>query len=300
MKRIVSIILLSMHLCLFSKYHNRNNNDDDGTNYVLNLTGKNIRLNFYAKMFGGKTWVGVELVDPLLFFGKTPSDFLSTITAKMLPEKIDMHISSSSYITVSVVDLKGKNGINHNIKGCKFPTPSMGNILKHDYKITLEGKQLVVTKLNTFSGIPIPKKRQNNLQQWPSKFQMAMLNMAPPEKIIALKDQNTSLEKGIKNLEKEIKGMRFSDGSIKPGKTAQLNNRKKMRDDKKELIKSNNKKIAKLQKEIASSTSDTPVVLNPEEAEISNDSEDETVDEDEPENSVENLVPATPATAATA
>ncbi len=284
-----------MHLCLFSKY-NSSNNDDDGTNYVLNLTGKNIRLNFYAKMFH-TTWVGVELVDPLIFGGKSPDDFLSTITAKLLPEKINMHISTSSYITVSVVDLKGKNGVNHNIKGCKFPTPSMGNFLAHDYKITLEGKQLVVTKLNTFSGIPIPKTRQTNLPQWPSKFQMAMLNMSPPEKIVALQDQNTSLEKSIKNLEKEIKGMRNSDGSIKFGKTSQLNNRKKMRDDKKELIKSNNKKIAKLQKEIASSASDAPVVLNPEEAEISNDLEDGTVDEIEPENSVDNQVPATPATA---
>ena len=323
MKKILSILLLSINFFMIETYYSSstsrssrssynsgygsssnyrsnsyrsNNNRNDSGHYIFNLTGRNVRFNFYTKRLD-TMFVGYEIVHPLLLGGNSPDGALPLITANLLPKKIDMHTLSSSYVKAKVLDL---GGINNKIKSCKFPTPSLGNLFPHDYKITLEDDQLVVTLLNTSRGIPIAGKRQTKLQQWPSVEDIAIMKMPPQEKIVAYQQQNVELQKDIDKLDKEIKSMRDKNGVIKAGMLTKINNRKAMRATKDSKIKANNRKIAHIQKQLSNPTSvNTSDDGDDDDNSDGTDIEDINDIDDSSENPESSEIPATPAKAST-
>lgn len=215
----------------------------DSGSYVFNMTGKPLILNFYAKPFGKETWIDSQTVGPLALAGKAPDDFLSTITTTLLPEIVDMHKSTSTYIRFEVLKLNSKLK-DKNYHGVKINTPSLTSLFDYDYKVILDGDRIVVTRLNTVAGIPIPGKKLSDTDQWPSKTDMAILHMPPAERIVALQAQNAHLEDDVKKLKKE-ETKYHNKGAI-----TQQKNRKRMKDEKKNKIKSNNETIARLQAQI--------------------------------------------------
>ena len=129
MKKLLFLALLGAHQLTFT------------TNYVFNLTGKNVELDF-ATSFGTPGGTPV-FVGPLALGDKSPSDFLGTITATMLPPAVDLHQSTSSKINLSA---------GNKIKG-SMKTPKITDF--NDYKITLDGKKLSMKRLDTIGGIKV-------------------------------------------------------------------------------------------------------------------------------------------------
>ncbi|MGZ6254651.1 MAG: hypothetical protein ACXWL5_01510 [Candidatus Chromulinivorax sp.] len=238
---------------------------NSGTNIIYNATGRTIVLNFYMNNTLIKNqWIDTKIVGPTLIAGKTPQDIIAGVTSSLLPQKIDMHLNTSSYITIDAFSLNSTSAKDKNVKGVKIPTPSLLDFPQRDYMITLQTIKtadkekkdiLVVQRLNTSMGIPM--KSKSNIRQWPSEKIIAIMQMTPEEKIKALEEENKKLNRSINNLKKEISSMRNSDGSIKTGKLTQMSNRKKMLKEKKDQLKKNQKKIVSLQKSIAQENATT-------------------------------------------
>ena len=129
MKKLLFLALLGAHQITFT------------TNYVFNLTGKNVELDFKTSF--GLPGGAPVFVGPLALDGKSPSDFLGTMTATMLPPAVDLHQSTSSNINLSA----GKK-----TKG-SMKTPKITDF--NDYKITLDGKKLSMKRLDTIGGIKV-------------------------------------------------------------------------------------------------------------------------------------------------
>ncbi|MDP3788053.1 MAG: hypothetical protein Q8Q60_01885 [Candidatus Chromulinivorax sp.] len=224
-----------------SQSYNQDEDEDSGS-YIFNFTGKPIILNFYTKSFG-ELWVDSATVGPLALVGGRPNDFLSTVTTTLLPSKVNMHNATSSFIRFEGLKLNSKLK-DKSIHGVKIPTPKMISF-NYDYKVTLVGDRIVVTRMNTIAGIPIPGKKASDIDQWPSKKDLAIYNMTSADRIIALEEQNTHLAKEVISLKDKEKRYRNDN------KKEKQSNRKKMKESKKKKIEENKKTISRLQSQIA-------------------------------------------------
>lgn len=248
---IVSIILSSQ--ITLTKYVN-NSNNANGKNYIANLTGRTVILNFYAKNLLTKktTWFDAKTFGPLLIKGKSPANTVDTLTSTLLPPPIDMHAATCYKIRINAFKINSHKLKDKKIKGCTIPTPSVA-FIPRDYKITLQGDQIVVKEMNTRSGIPIPGLKKSSMRQWPSEKELLILKMTPEEKIAYYKQAIEGLHNDIKELTNKIQRMHDKNGNIKPGKLTQVNNRHKMITNKKEKIKSYSSRIDNLNKNLAKS-----------------------------------------------
>lgn len=225
---------------------------NDSGSYMLNMTGKTIVITFYAKnpITKKRTWFGTKQVKPFAL-GKQGENLTDTFNSTMLPEKIDLHPLTCYEMRIDALnsDIERYMGkdilkyIDKNFKNVSMPTPSP-SFVSRDYRIELNGKQIVVTRYNTFGGIPIPGTKRSETKQWPSKSYLDIQNMNPQQQVVALKAQIEHLKGDIKNLDKEIKKYRGKNLITK------MNNRKKMRDEKRKLVRKYEEKITKLQKAI--------------------------------------------------
>ncbi len=261
MKKLLYFALVSIAYCHTNIIAN---NQNDG-NYIINLTGKLLVLNYYAKnpFTGKKTWVDIQSTPTLLLAGKNPDTFLDKISATLLPKPFDMHPMTCYQVSFDAANTNSnrfssadnffKKYKDKSIQGVTIPTPPV-DLLPHDYKVELKNNQIVVTRLNTRMLIPIPGTKQSDLQQWPSAESMRVLTMSAQEKLDYYQQKNTHLTADVKQLSKEIK--KYSDKAA----VTKMNNRKKMKTNKKEEISKNQKKIAQLQAQIAAAgTVDTTV-----------------------------------------
>lgn len=236
----------------YGRSSSRSSSKNDSGSYMLNMTGKTIVITFYAKnpITKKRTWFGTKQVKPF-FLGKQGENFTDTMSSTMLPERVDLHPLTCYEMRIDALnsDIERYMGkdilkyIDKSFKNVSLPTPAVGNVSR-DYRIELQGKQIVVTRYNTFGGIPIPGTKRSDTRQWPSKDYVAILNMNPQEQVVAFKAQIEHLKKDIVSIDKEIKKYR------KKSLTAQMNNRKKMRDEKRKLMSKYEDKVEKLQKAI--------------------------------------------------
>jgi hypothetical protein len=213
------------------------------SHYIINLTGRTILLNFYAKNpFNGKsTWYSSDTFGPLIIAGKSTTNILDTLNYQLLPSAIDMHTNTSFKVTVDAFKFNDKKAKDPKIHGTSMPTPATSPT-PNDFRVTLDGDQLVITKLDTCMGIKIKGATK---EQWPSAENIKFSRMTPAEKIPALQQKNIDLGKEITKLKKQIK---------KESNLTKINNRKKMIANKKERIKKNEGTIKKIQAEIAAAS----------------------------------------------
>jgi len=212
------------------------------THYIINLTGRTIILNFYAKNpFTGKsTWYDAKTFGPLIWAGKGTTNLLDTLNYQLLPTPIDMHTNTCFNVTVDAFKFDSSKLKDPKIHGTYMPTPATSPT-PNDFKVTLDGDQLVITQLDTCMGIKISGAEK---KQWPSAEDIRVSRLTPAEKITTLQQKNMDMQNDIKKLKKAIK---------KTSNITKKNNRRKMITNKKERIKKNEKTIAKLQAEIAAS-----------------------------------------------
>lgn len=210
------------------------------THYIINLTGRTIILNFYQKSIftGESTFYDSSIFGPLAWTGKSTTNIFDTLNMQLVPSPIDMHTNSCFKVTVDAFSLTDSKLKDPSISGTSMPTPATSPT-PNDIMITLEGKQLVITQLDTCMGIKIPG---GSRKQWPSEEDVRISNMTQQEKLTSLLAQNEHLNGDISDLERAIR---------KTSNLVKKNNRKKMIANKKELIKKNEKTIVKLQAEIA-------------------------------------------------
>ncbi len=226
------------------------------THYIINLTGRTIILNFYRKglLEDKSIWYDAKTFGPLILAGKSTTNIFDTLNYQLLPTPIDMHTNTCFKVTVDAFKFNDNKLKDPKIHGTSMPTPAT-SATPNDFKVTLEGDQLVITQLDTCMGIKISGAEK---KQWPSAQDVAIANMSPADKLVIFQQQNIDLQNNIKKLESEI---------AKTSNLVKKNNRKKMIANKKEKIKKNEKTIAKLQAEILAananqSTSATPTASN--------------------------------------
>lgn len=263
MKKMILFLILCAFINVDAK-SSKSSTKNSG-HYIINLTGKVLALNFYAKnpFTKKRTWVALETVSPLLFGGAQPANFIDTLNASVLPKPTDMHPLMCYEVTFDIVNTDPKGFSTKDIlkykdssyKGVSMPTPSI-SLIPNDYKVELQGKQIVVTRLNTSAGIPIPGTKKSDTKQWPSKEEVDLVNMSAADKLAFLEKEVSNLQGSIEKLNKEIKKYRKNHAITK------MNNRKKMRDEKEKLIKKYNKQITDLRAQIAHPTSDASVEEN--------------------------------------
>lgn len=228
--------------------------------YIINMTGRDIKLDFYMDSKElGKHWISMNVFGPLALAGKSPDDFLATITATILPPAIDMHIYSCSEVTVHAFKLGSKNAVDKKIKGVKMPVPAL-SVAPNDFEIILDGDQLVIKRLNTVAGVPIPGTNKSNIQRWPAKPDTAAAvetvasAASPADQMAALASENGSLNAEIKKLQSEINSLSTKDDKKK------IASRKKTIHNDQVQIQANNDKINMLKAQIPAGTAAAPVV----------------------------------------
>ena len=221
--------------------------------YVFNLTGKTLQFNFYAKdPFTGKTKLfNSQILGPIILAGKSPDNFIETISTSMLPKKINMNPVTCFKVTIHVLDMKNSK---FKIKSLSMPTPGTSLSQPADFSIELKDKQLIAKQLTTSGGIPILGAKKSALKQWPSDRELARQKMSPQERIDDISEENKKIEARLEQLKKEIQKMHDKRGNIKFGMLTKVNNRHKMVQNKKDKLKANQKEIAKLQAQINNTT----------------------------------------------
>lgn len=237
--KVVVLFLLTYVLDLSAN----NSHYSTAQHYIINLTGRTVMMKFYAKNpLTGKDFVmDLSVVQPLLIGGKVPASFPDNIGISLLPSPVDMHPMTSHNVKFEVMTLNSTTLKDSSFQSISMPSPN-NVLIPHDFKITLDGNQLVVTQLNTSALLPIPGAKKSEIKQWPSVDQLALNHMSPQDKLKYLQDQNNSLQNSIKKWKKEIKKY------VNPVK---ISNRKKSIRNAENQIDSNNKQIAQLQAQIA-------------------------------------------------
>lgn len=209
------------------------------THYIINLTGRTINLNFYAKnpITGKSTWISRAGFGPLIWAGKSTTNILDTLNYQLLPTPIDMRTNSCFKVTVDAFKFNDPKLKDPKIHGTSMPTPAT-SATPNDFQVTLDGDKLVITQLDTCMGIKISGAQR---KQWPSAADIAISRMSPKDKITALQKQNIDLQNDITKKQKDIKKIK---------NLVKRNNRKKTITNDKEKIKKNITTIAKLQNEL--------------------------------------------------
>ncbi len=242
MKKLL-LLLLFCQLNLFGKTSSSNNSSSATKNYIVNLTGRTIILNFYAKnpLTGKSTFYDSKIFGPLLIAGKSPNNFTDTFTASLTPPQIDMHPNMCFKVTVDAFSINNDKLKDNKIKGTSMPTPAY-SVIPNDFQISLDQDQLIITQLPTSKGINFG----GNTKQWPSKEDLAIKKMTRADQIIALEEQNKGLQNQRDERTKEIQKMHDKNRNIKPGMLIKVNNRHKLIKNINEKIEKNNKTIAQL------------------------------------------------------
>jgi len=172
MKKFIQMLMMA---CIISSFIEANK-DSLNSNYIFNLTGHNIVLKFHLKYgFNPMSSVMQVRIPPLMTSG-APMKTLDMLSSNLLPEPIDMHKTSSDYVTAKVLDTKKalknpsfvyeSSQMKQNIKPGKMDIPGFTTL--NDFAITIQTNettgqpQLKFTKLNTIRMIPIPGTKNNS------------------------------------------------------------------------------------------------------------------------------------------
>lgn len=216
--------------------------DNASKHYVVNLTGRTLLFNFYRKAIIGKdnVWNGSAIVGPMLIGGKNVKNAADYFTASLLPEPIRMWETICFQMTINACKLNSSTSKDTSIKGITIPVPGY-SLTPNDYKVELQGNQLIVKKLSSYRGLPITGGKE---QQWPSAQDLTVSSMTSEQKLAYRQKQIQDLTASIASLNKEIKKYR------KAGDLTKLNNRKRMRANKEHDIKRFTLEITNLQNQI--------------------------------------------------
>ncbi len=172
MKKIIKLLIMT---CIMSSYLDAKNKDSLNSNYIFNLTGHNVVLKFHLKYGLNFASSVIQVKIPPLMTSGAPMKTLDLLTARLLPEPINMHKLTSDYVTAKIINTKkvftnpslvyNSSQMNKKVKSGKMHTPKYTTL--NDYAITIGTNKkgvpkLKFTKLNTIRMIPIPGTKNNS------------------------------------------------------------------------------------------------------------------------------------------